>query len=142
MPVAVTTWATAFLQCFMLSNHRCRNNASRDSNNCITDQHDNSRKEPSQRRCRRNIAIPDGCHRDNRPINAIRNIIKPGIRIRSFYHIHHRSHRSYQDQDKEKEDKDLRGADPQRAQKQISFVNKLEKFEDTEYPNQTKSPDH
>ena len=96
----------------LFTNHCGRHNPRRNSDNRITDQHHDSREKTSDRCHRRYISVADSRHRHNRPIDAVRYIIELRTGLVSFYHIHYRTDRSHQNQDKKEKHKYLRCADP------------------------------
>ena len=113
-PVAMRTFHPIFFTLFPY--HCCRYNPCRDSDNRITDQHHDRRQEAPDRCHRRYVSVADSRHRHDRPIDAVRNIIELRTGLISFYHIHYRTDRSHQDQDKKEKHKYLRCADPERLQ--------------------------
>lgn len=87
--------------------HRCRYDARRYGDNRVAQQHDQCGEETSGTRHRGNVTIADGGERHDRPIYTIQDVIEPRRVIRSFDHIHQRTERDGQNQDKEEENEDF-----------------------------------
>ena len=100
----------------LFPDHCGRYNPCRDGYNRITYQHHDRRQETSDRCHRRYVSITDRCHRHDGPIDTVRNIIKLRAGLVSFYHIHDRTDRNHQYQDKKEKHEYLRSTDPERLQ--------------------------
>ena len=85
---------------FIFLHHGGGHNTGRYRNDSVTDQHDASRKKLSQSGDRSYISVSYGSHRDNGPINAVRDVVELGVGLCSFNHIHQRADGSHQDDDK------------------------------------------
>ena len=82
-PVAMRTFQPIPFALF--PDHCCRHNPRRDGDNRIADQHHDRRQETSDGCHRRYIAITDGRHRHDRPIDTVRNIIELRTGLVPFY---------------------------------------------------------
>ena len=126
---------------FVFVDHGGRNDTGGNSYNSVTDKHDDCRQETAQWSDRCDITVAHGCHGDNGPVDAVGNIVEFRTGLCAFNHIHDRAHGSDQNKDEEKENEDFGRTDPQRAQKQVAFVDKKEKFENTEHTDQPERTD-
>ena len=113
-PMAMRTFQPASFTLF--PDHCGRHNTRRDRDNRITDQHHDRRQETSDGCHRRYVSVANSRHRHDRPIDAVRNIIELRTGPVSFHHIHNRTDRSHQDQDKKEKHEYLRSTDPERLQ--------------------------
>ena len=139
-PVAMRTFQPIPFALF--PDHCCRHNPRRDGDNRIADQHHDRRQETSDGCHRRYIAIADGRHRHDRPIDTVRNIIELRTGLVPFYHIHDRTDRSHQNQDKKEKHEYLRCTDPKRFQQHITFFQEVKQLKDTKNADQPKRTNH
>ena len=113
VPVAMAAGTAPGFQLLALLDHRGRYDACGHGDDGVADEHDDGGEEPADRRRRGDVAITDSGHRDNGPVNTIGNIVESGSWRIALDHVHDGAHRDNENQDKQEEDENFRGADPE-----------------------------
>ena len=113
VPVAMAAGTAPGLQLLALLDHRGRDDASRHGDDGVADEHDDGGEEPADRCRRGDVAITDSGHRDDGPINAVGDIVESGSWRIALDHVHDGAHRDDENQDKQEENENFRGADPE-----------------------------
>ena len=124
--------ATVLALAFGLVYHGGRHDTCGDSDDGITQNHDDAGKEASHEGDRGDVAITNGGEGDNRPIDAGADVGELGIGLVSFDHKHQSSHDGDEDEDEEEIDKYLPETHTDALEKQIAFVDEREELEHTE----------
>lgn len=90
---------------FYRDGHLRGNDACGNGNDAITQQHNKTGDELTQRRSRRHIAITNRSNGNNSPVHRLRNACEPGVII--FYQINNRTKDHHAGDHEEYEDADL-----------------------------------
>ena len=110
--VTVATGTASLLQLLMFAHHRSRDNARRDGYDGVADEHNDGREEAAHGGNGRDVAIADGRHGDDGPVDAVGDVVELRTRGIAFGGIHHRAHGRDEDEHEKEEDENLRRADP------------------------------
>ena len=100
-----------------------------DGNDAETQKHDHRSQQPPQLRLGNHIAVADGGHGDDGPVDATRHRLELGIRPSTFDHKNAVTEHHLQQKHKEQEDTDGAGTAPQRLAEHPGLINELEQFE-------------
>ena len=93
--LVTASWTTAVLRFFfrLVDDVGC-DNAGRNGNDGVAKEHDECRKQASYGGYWCDVAIADGGHRDDSPIDGRRQIGEFRVRMAAFNHIHQRAQTS------------------------------------------------
>lgn len=97
-----------------------------DSNNAVSQNHDNGRNELSQRRNGSNVAKTDCGERNDRPVNTDGNTGEAALR--AFDHIHNGAQNGANDNDRKQENSNLGPAFFERFDQAVSGSDKMDEF--------------
>ena len=117
---------------FRLVNNGGRNNTCRNGTDGITQQHDECRKQASNRRYRRDVAIAYGGHRDDGPIDRCGQIGELCIGLPCLNHKHQRAQTGDQYQQEQEVDGNLGQALLELTHQYVSLVDEAEQLENAE----------
>ncbi len=110
--VTVATGTASLLQLLMFAHHRSRDNARRDGYDGVADEHNDGREEAAHGGNGRDVAIADGRHGDDGPVDAVGDVVELRVGGIAFDGIHHRAHGCDEDEHEKEEDENLRCTDP------------------------------
>ena len=124
--------ATVLALAFGLVYHGGGHDTCGDSDDGITQNHDDAGKEASHEGDRGDVAITNGGEGDNRPIDAGADVCELRVRLCSLDDEHERTDDGDEDEDEEEIDKYLLETHANALEKQITFVDERKEFEHSE----------
>ena len=114
---------------FRLVDDVSRYNTRWNSNDGVTQQHDEGREQATDRRHRRDVAIAHRCHRDDGPIDRCGQVGELRTRLSALHHEHQGSQAGHQYQHKEELDRYLGQTLLERVHQQIALIDEAEQLE-------------
>ena len=126
-----TAVAAGHIQAAMLvmPHPRHRQDPCGNGNDAETQEHHHRGQQPPQFRLGNNIAVTNGGHGDNRPVDAARHRLELGVRPNAIDNKNAVTQHHLQQNDEKQEDTNGAGTAPQRLSQHASFINELEQFE-------------
>lgn len=124
--------ATVLALAFGLVYHGGRHDTCGDSDDGITQNHDDAGKEASYEGDRCDVAIADGCEGDNRPVDAGADVRELRAWLVSLDDEHESSDDGNEDEDEEEIDEYLTETQADTLQEQVALVDEGEELEHTE----------
>lgn len=139
----ITPWTTS-VRAFLLGfiDHRGAHDASRNGDDCVTENHHHTRKELAHRSDGGDVAIAHSGERDDSPIDARWDVGERGVGKVAFNHVHHCADDCHEDEHKEKIYGYLPKAHPDTLHQQVAFVDEGEELEHAEDAYETESAEN